>query len=224
MPSQDLLAYWYLLVPIVPIGKSIKFPKIRLSQIMKGENEMVGRQKVFLINSNLMLIAYQTFFYILKPTLHFPLDQTGHSLTLIGDIATQKLHVGIIPDACHSIIPMRHCGRQGSRVGMAVQTAWQQDWLGNMAGATHGWKGGRQGSRVGVAVGTVWQRGRRGNTAGMTCGRQGTVVGRAAGLAWMRGLRGSGAGVATWLALHAAGKALWSTRQKDRCDTKVGES
>jgi hypothetical protein len=34
----------------VPIGKSIKFPKIRLSQIMNGENEMVGRQKVFKAN------------------------------------------------------------------------------------------------------------------------------------------------------------------------------
>jgi hypothetical protein len=27
---------------------------------MNGENEMVGRQKVFLINSNLTLITYQT--------------------------------------------------------------------------------------------------------------------------------------------------------------------
>jgi hypothetical protein len=57
----------------VPIGKSIKFPKIRLNQIMNGENEMVGRQKVFLINSNLMLIAYQTLVYILKPHSIFPL-------------------------------------------------------------------------------------------------------------------------------------------------------
>jgi hypothetical protein len=40
----------------VPIGKSIKYPKIRFSQIMDGENETVGRQKVFLINSNLTLI------------------------------------------------------------------------------------------------------------------------------------------------------------------------
>jgi hypothetical protein len=70
----------------VPIGKSIKFPKIRLSQIMDGENETVGRQKVFLINSNLTLIAYQTLVYILKPTFHFLLDQTRYSLTLVGDI------------------------------------------------------------------------------------------------------------------------------------------
>jgi hypothetical protein len=89
----------------VPIGKSIKFLKIRLSQIMDGENETVGRQKVFLINSNLTLIAYQTLVYILKPTFHFLLDQTGYSLTILGDITTQKLHVGIILDACHSIIP-----------------------------------------------------------------------------------------------------------------------
>jgi hypothetical protein len=52
----------------VPIRKSIKFPKIRLSQIMNGENEMVGRQKVILINSNLTLITYQTLVYILKPS------------------------------------------------------------------------------------------------------------------------------------------------------------
>jgi hypothetical protein len=37
--------------------------------------------------------------------LHFLFDQTGHSLTLVGDITTQKLHIGIILDACHSIVP-----------------------------------------------------------------------------------------------------------------------
>jgi hypothetical protein len=94
MPNQDLRS----------IGKSIKFPKIRLSQIMNGENEMVGKQKLFLINSNLTLIAYQTLVYNPKPMLNFLFDQTGNSLTLVGDKTTQKLHVGTILDACHSII------------------------------------------------------------------------------------------------------------------------
>jgi hypothetical protein len=80
----------------VPIGKSIKFSKIRLSQIMNGENEKVARQNVFLLYSNFTLIAYKTLVYILKPTLHFIFDQTGYSLTLVGEITTQKLHVGII--------------------------------------------------------------------------------------------------------------------------------
>jgi hypothetical protein len=96
MPSQGLE---------VPIGKSIKFPKIHLSQIMNQENEMVGRQKVFLMSSDLTLVSYQTLVLILKPRLHFLFDQTGYSLTLVGYITTQKLHVRIIPDACHSIIP-----------------------------------------------------------------------------------------------------------------------
>jgi hypothetical protein len=72
----------------VPIGKSIKDPKIHLSQIMNRENETVGRQKLLLLNFNHTFIAYQRLVSI-----------------LIGDVATQKLIVGIIPDACHSIIP-----------------------------------------------------------------------------------------------------------------------
>jgi hypothetical protein len=118
----------------------------------------------------------------------------------------------------------RHCGRQDSRVGVIVQTAWQQGWHGNMAGATHGQQGGWQDSGVGMAVRTAWQRGLRGNMVSATCGRQGTVVGKAAGSAWQRRLRGSRAGVATQPARHGASEAPWLTRQQDWCGTKVGES
>jgi hypothetical protein len=50
------------------------------------------------------------------------------------------------------------------------------------------------------------------------------VVGKTAGSPWQHGLRGSGADVAKRPVQHAAGKALWSTRQQDRRGTKVVES
>jgi hypothetical protein len=83
----------------------IKFLKIRLSEIMNLKNETVDRQKPFPIYPYLMLIPHQTALYIFKPQFHFLVDQLGHFFTIIGYEATQELHIQVLLDARHSVVP-----------------------------------------------------------------------------------------------------------------------
>jgi hypothetical protein len=83
----------------------IKFLKICLSEIMIQKNETIGRQKIFPIYPYLMLFPYQRALYIFNPQFHFLADQLGHFFTIISYEATQELHIWILLDARHSVIP-----------------------------------------------------------------------------------------------------------------------
>jgi hypothetical protein len=50
-------------------------------------------------------MPYQTALDIFKPQFNFLVDQLGHSFTIIGYKATQELHIRILLDTRHSIIP-----------------------------------------------------------------------------------------------------------------------
>jgi hypothetical protein len=102
----------------------------------------------------------------------------------------------------HNLCPARHCGQQGSKVSVAVQTAWQRGWHGNTAGVTHSWK------MVSKAAGSAWQCGLHGSGAGVITRPARHAAGEALWLARQQGQRDSED-------CMAAGPA----RQHDRCDT-----